>query len=111
MADIPDQLDGIINDLAGLEDGLELGGFVLVHEVLIQVKAGGGEQGTGIIMQIGGQPLPFFFLQFDGGIQEKTLLRFLHILYLLIKALDPFLVQDDEYDKAHRKHQHPQGAQ
>ena len=35
MTDIPDQLDGIINDLAGLEYGLELGGFILVHQVFV----------------------------------------------------------------------------
>ena len=57
MADITDQLDGIVNDLPGLEDGLQLGGFVLVHEVLIQVEAGRGQEGTGIIMQIGGKAL------------------------------------------------------
>ena len=44
MADIADQLDGIIDDLPGLEDGLKLRGFVLVHQVLVQVQTGGGEQ-------------------------------------------------------------------
>lgn len=70
MADITDELDGIINDLAGLEDRLQLGGLILVHQILIQIQTGCGQQGTGIIVQVGSQALAFLFLQFDRGIQQ-----------------------------------------
>ena len=43
MADITHQLYGIIDDLAGLEDGLQLRGLILVHQVLVQVEAGCSE--------------------------------------------------------------------
>ncbi len=68
VRDIPDQLDGIVDDLFGIVDALELGLFVQVHKILIQVKAGGGQQRAGIVVQVGCNALAFFFLQADGGI-------------------------------------------
>ena len=43
MADVADELDGVINYLAGLEDGLKLGALILVHKVFIQVQSCGGQ--------------------------------------------------------------------
>ena len=54
MADVADKLDGIVDDLAGLEYGLKLGALVLVYEVFVEVQAGGGQQGAGIVVEIGG---------------------------------------------------------
>ena len=69
MADVPYELDGIINDLAGLEDGLQLGSFILVDQVFIQVEAGCGKERAGIIVEVGCQSLALFFLKFDRGIE------------------------------------------
>ena len=46
VGDVPDQLDGIVDDLFGIVDALELGLFVEVHKIFIEVEAGRGEQGT-----------------------------------------------------------------
>src|SRR5690606_30464162 len=61
------KLYGVVNDLSCLEDGLQLCGLVLVHEVLIQVKPCRGKQWSRIIVKIGRQALTFFFPQLDGG--------------------------------------------
>ena len=37
VADVADQLDGIIDNLFGAEDGLQLGGRFLIHDVFVQV--------------------------------------------------------------------------
>ena len=53
MADIADKLYRVVDDLPGLEDGLELRGFVHIHQVLIQVKAGGCQQWPSVVVQVG----------------------------------------------------------
>lgn len=68
MGDIPDQLDGIIDDLLGVVDALELGIDVLVHQVFVQVEAGGGEERTGIVVQVCCDALSFLFLPAYGGV-------------------------------------------
>ena len=110
MADIADKLDGLVNDLAGLENGLELGGLILVHQVLIQVEAGRCQKRTGIIVQVSREALPFFFLQFDRGVQQYLLLLLFHLLYFFMEAEDPALVHDEEYNKATYQHDHAHGA-
>ena len=62
MADVANELDGVVDDLAGLEDRLQLGALVLVHEVFVEVQAGGGQEWSGIVVEIGGESLAFFFL-------------------------------------------------
>ena len=42
VADVADQLDGVVYDLPGLKNRLELGGFILINKVLIEVQTGGG---------------------------------------------------------------------
>lgn len=74
VRDVPDQLNGIVDDLFGVIDALELGRFVEVNQVFVQVQAGSCQQGTGIVMEVGGNPLAFLFLQADGGIQQHLLL-------------------------------------
>ena len=37
MRDIADQLNGVIDDLLGIVDALQLGGLVQVDEVLIEI--------------------------------------------------------------------------
>lgn len=106
MTDVADQLYGIIDDLAGLEDGLELGGLVLVYEILVEIKPCGGEEWTGVIVQVGGESLPFFFLQFDAGIEHHFLLFDFHLLHLLLKFLHFSLMEDDEHYKPDGEHKH-----
>src|SRR5688572_1306781 len=103
MAYVTDELDGIIYDLAGLEYALQLGHFILVHKVFIQVKAGSGQQGAGIIVQVGGKPLSFFLLQLDAGAKHHFLLVNLHLLQLLLKAKDFTLVENYKKYKPNSK--------
>jgi len=65
MGDIPDQLDGIIYDLLGIINTLQLSSDVLVYQVIIQVKAGCSQKGTSIVMKISRNMLPFFLLPPD----------------------------------------------
>ncbi len=111
MTDISDQLNGVIDDLAGLEDRLKLGGFIHIHQVLVQVKPCGGQQGTSIIMQVGGQALPFFFLQFNGSVQQDLLLFLFHMVDPVLESKHSSLVKNDENDQCNGKHDHPQGTQ
>lgn len=111
VADVADELDGIIDDLACLEYALELRGLVLVHEVFIEIEPGGGEEGTGIIMEVGGQSLSFLFLQLDAGVEHHLLLVYFHLLHSLLEALHPALVEDDEEHQANHQYQHSDGAQ
>lgn len=110
VADIADELDGIVYNLPGLEDGLELDGLIVVNQVFIQVQAHGGQQGAGIVVQVGGQALAFFFLQLDGGVEQDFLLVLFHLLYLFMKEHHTPLVQDDEDDQGYRKHHHAHRA-
>ena len=50
MRDIPDQLDGVVDDLLGIIDALELCLFVEVYKILIEVEARRSEQGAGIVV-------------------------------------------------------------
>jgi len=111
VGDIPDQLDGIVDDLFGIVDTLELGLFIQVYEIFIQVEAGRSQQGTGVIMKVGGDPLAFFFLEADRGIQQGFLLILLHALQLLLVADYLPLVEADEYDQADREGQHTDRAE
>lgn len=70
MRDIPNELDGIVDDLLGAINALELGTFVEVHHVLIEVKPGGSEEGAGIIVQVGSDAGSFFFLEAYRGVQQ-----------------------------------------
>ena len=111
MTDIADELDGIIKNLPCLEDGLELGSLVLVHQVLVQVKAGGGQQGAGIIVQVGRQALAFFLLQTDRGVQQDLLLFLFHMLELRLVADHLALVENDKEDQTDSQYKHTQGTQ
>ena len=59
VADVADQLDSIVDDLAGLEDRLQLC-FVLVNGFSLRVETGGGQQRTCVIVQVGGQNFNIF---------------------------------------------------
>ena len=98
VADIADELDGVIDDLFGVIDALQLGGFVEVDEVLVEVKAGGGKEGAGVVVEVGGDALAFFFLKPDAGIEEKFLLVLFHPLEPQLVADDLTLVEDNEDD-------------
>src|SRR5688572_28742322 len=106
MAYVTDKLDSIINNLPGLEDALKLGYFILVYKVFIQVKAGSGQQGAGIIVEVGGKPLAFFFLQLDAGAEHHFLLVDFHLLQLLLEAEDFTLVKNDKKYKPNSKYKH-----
>ena len=110
MGDIADQLDGIVDDLFGVVDALELCLFVEVYEIFVEVEAGRGEQGTGIVVQIGRNALALFFLQADGRIQEGLLLVLFQALQLLLVADYFALVEADEDDEPNGQREHADGA-
>jgi hypothetical protein len=110
MRDIADELDGVIDDLLGVVNALQLGGLVQIDQVLIEVEPGGGEEGTGVIMEVGGNALAFFFLQADGGIQQEFLLILLHALEAQLVAYHLTLVKDNENDEPDGKCKHTNGA-
>src|SRR6185295_15448742 len=66
MGDVADQLDGIVDDLLCIVDTLELGLFIQVHEVLVEIEPRGSQEWSCIIVQISCYTLPFFLLQADG---------------------------------------------
>ena len=107
MGDIPDQLYGIINNLLGIVDTLQLCGFIQVDQVFIEVEPGCGKERSCIIMEVSCNALPFFFLKADGSIKQGFLLILLHTLQLLLVADDFSLVKSDKDDKANRECQHP----
>jgi hypothetical protein len=74
MRDIPDQLDGIVNDLFCVVYTLELYMFLLVNQVFTQVKPGCSEKWSCIIMKVCCNALPFFFLPAGGLLDCWTLL-------------------------------------
>ena len=111
MGDIPDQLDGIINDLFGIVDTLQLGIDILVYQVFIEVEAGGSQKGAGVIMKICGYTLAFFFLPADRRVQEDFLLFILHFLELHLVFDDSALVENNKYDQADSKYQHANGSE
>ena len=110
MRDIADQLDGIIDDLFGIVDTLQLRGLVEVHQVFVEVQAGGGQQGACIVVEIGSDALAFFFLEADRGIQQHFLLFLFQPLQLHLVAYHFPLVKDDKHDKADSQCQHTHGA-
>jgi len=110
MGDIADQLDSIVDDLLGIIDALQLGGLIEIDEILIQVQPGRSQEGTGVIMQIRGDPLPFLFLQPDRGIEEEFLLILLHLLELQLIPDNLPLVKDDKDDQPDGKCQHADSA-
>jgi hypothetical protein len=65
VGDISNELDGIVDDLFGVIDGLQLGIHILVDQVFIEVEAGCGEEGTCVVVKVCGYTLPFFFLPAD----------------------------------------------
>jgi hypothetical protein len=107
VRDVPDQLDGIIYNLLGIVDALQLGRDILVNQVVIQVKTGCSQQWAGVIMKISCNALPFFFLPPDGCIEENLLLLLFKSLKLLLVLDDLSLVKYNEYHQAYGKHQHP----
>jgi len=111
MGNIPDQLDGIVYDLLGIINALQLGRNILVNQVVIQVQARRSQQRAGIIMKVSRNALPFFFLPPDGGIEENLLLFLFQSLQLLLVLDDPLLVKHNEYHQPNGKYQHPQGAE
>lgn len=104
-------MDGIVNDLLGVIDALQLGIDILVNEVFVEVEAGGGEEGACIIMKICGYPLPFFFLPAYGGVQQDLLLFIFHFLELHLVFNNPSLVENDKDDQADSKYQHANGSE
>lgn len=68
MADIADKLDGIVDNLFGVIDTLELGCFIEVNEVFVEIETGGGQEGSGVVMKICSDTLAFFFLEANRGI-------------------------------------------
>ena len=110
MADIANELDGVVDDLFGVVDALQLGGFVEVDEVFVEVQAGCGEEGAGVVVEVGGDPLAFFFLEPDAGVEEEFLLVLFHALEPQLVADDLSLVEDDEDDQPDSKRQHPDSA-
>src|SRR5688572_25283895 len=106
MAYVTDELDGIIYYLSCLEYALQLGYFILVHKVFIQVKAGSGQQGACIIMQVGSKPLAFFFLQLDARAEHHFLLVDFHLLQLLLKTKNFTLVENYKKYKPNSKDKH-----
>ena len=111
MRDIADQLDGIVDDLLGIVNALELRLFVQVDEVLVQVQACRGEERTGIVVQVSRNALAFFFLKADGCVEQGFLLVLFHTLELLLVADNFTLVEADKYDQPDRKSQHTDGAE
>ena len=110
VGDIADQLDGVVDDLFGVVDALELGCAVEIYEVVVEVEAGGGEEGAGVVVQVGGDALAFFFLEADGGVEQGFLLVLFHGLELVLVADHLALVEADEYDEADGEGEHPDGA-
>lgn len=96
VGDVPYQLDGIVDDLFGVVDALELGAHVLLEEVLVEVEPGCGQERSGIIVQVGCDALAFLLLPADGGVQENLLLLLLQFLELHLVPYDPSLVEDDK---------------
>lgn len=96
MGDVPDELYGVVDDLFGVVDALQLGADILFEEVLVQVETGRRQQGPGIIVQVGRDPLPFLFLPANGSIQQDFLLLLLHLLELQLIPENLSLVEYDE---------------
>jgi len=111
VRDIPDKLDGIVDDLFGAVDALELGVFIEIDHVLVEVETGGGEQRAGIVVQVGGDPGPFFFLQPDRGVEQEFLLLIFHFLQGHLVPDDFTLVKDDKNDQADGEHEHADRAE
>lgn len=107
MRDIADELDGIVNDLLGIVDALQLGGFIEVNEVFVEVQAGRGQQGAGIIVEVGGYALAFFFLQADRSVEQHFLLFLFQSLQLHLVLDHLPLVEDDENNKPNGQCEHP----
>ena len=61
-------------------------------------------------MQVSGDPLAFFFLQPDAGIEEQLLLVLFDPLQLQLIADDLSLVKDDKNDEPDGKRQHADSA-
>jgi len=110
MRDISDQLDGIIDDLLGVVDTLQLGGLIQVDQVLVKIKPGSSQQGAGIVVQIGCDALSFLFLEPDGGIQQELLLVLFHALQPHLIPDDFSLMKNDKDDQPYGKRQHSYGA-
>ena len=111
MGDIADQLDGIVDNLLGIVDALELGGFIQVDQVLIEVEAGGSQKGACIVVEVGCNTLAFFFLEPDGGVQEKFLLVIFHFLQAHLVADDLALVEDDKDNEPDGEGKHTDGPE
>jgi len=110
MADVADQLDGIVDDLFCIVDALELRRLVEVDQVFIKVKPGGGKEGPGIVVQVCGDPLAFLFLEANAGVEEQFLLVLLHPLQTHLVANDFPLVKDNEDNEPDSKRQHSDSA-
>ena len=106
VRDIADKLDGIVDNLFGVVDALQLAGFVEVHQVFVQVEAGGSQEGAGVVVQVGCDAGAFFFLEADGCVQEHLLLVLFHSLELELVAYDFPLVKHDKNDESDREHEH-----
>ena len=111
MADITDQLNRIVDDLSGLEDRLELGSFIHIHQVFVEIKAGGSEQGTSVIMQVSGKSLSFLFLELDGSVEQDLLLFLFHVIDPVLKTKYTSLVKNDKDDQSYGQHDHAQGSE
>jgi hypothetical protein len=110
MGDIADQLDGIVDNLFGIVNTLQLGSLVEVDQVFVQIEPGGRQERACVVMEVGRDALAFFFLQADTGIQEQFLLVLFHPLQFHLVPDDLTLVKDDKNDKPDRKRQHPYSA-
>jgi len=110
VADIADELDGVVEDLAGLVDGLKLGGLILVDQVFVKIKSGGSQQGAGVVVEVGGQALALLFLEADGSVQQDLLLLMLQLLKPELVPDYLSLVKDDEKDQTDGQYKHAQSA-
>ncbi len=111
MRYIADKLDGIVDNLLGVVNALQLGGLVKIDQVFVEVEAGGGQQGAGIVVQVGRQALAFLFLQAYRGVQEDALLLLLHALEGALVADYLALVENNEYDKPYGQRKHTDGPE
>lgn len=111
VRDIADELDGIVDDLLGVVDALQLGGLVEVDQVFVEIEPCRGEQGPCIVVQVGREALAFLFLEADRGVEEHALLFLLHSLEGLLVADDLALVENNEYDEPYGQREHTDGSE
>src|SRR5687767_15009201 len=111
VGDVADQLDGIVNNLFGVVDALQLGAFIKVYHVFVEVEPGGGKEGAGVVVQICGNTLSFLFLEADRGVEQHFLLFGFHFLQGALVADHFALVEDNKDNEADSQYQHSDGTE